>query len=208
MANAKVDVVGQDDIPVVVELYNRIYRPTHDVQFFRRRFLGRYNVLMLVATLDETPVGFFIGFELKPTVFFAWLYGVMPEVRRQGIASQLMDAAHAWATLRDSRNITRVFAGVLIDVKVDGDLRDVTFANGNVVQERIVAVGDARMRVAYTVCGPNFEHYAASMQIVADETGERCRLVWTCDFLPDERRALVEPLMDAGSAAAARNLAT
>jgi GNAT superfamily N-acetyltransferase len=97
MANAKVDVVGQDDMPVVVELYNRFYRPTHDVQFFRRRFLGRYNVLMLVATLDETPVGFFIGFELKPTVFFAWLYGVMPDVRRQGIASQLMDAAHSWA---------------------------------------------------------------------------------------------------------------
>jgi hypothetical protein len=116
------------------------------------------------------------------------------------------DAAHAWAMLRDSRNIARVFAGVLIDVKVDGDLRDVTFANGNVVQERIVAVDDARMRVAYTVCGPNFEHYAASMQIVADETGKHCRLVWTCDFLPDERRALVEPLMDAGCAAAARNL--
>ena len=71
MANAKVDVVGQDDIPIVLELYNRIYRPTHDVQFFRRRFLGRYNVLMLVATLDEAPVGFFCGFELKPSVFFA-----------------------------------------------------------------------------------------------------------------------------------------
>jgi hypothetical protein len=118
------------------------------------------------------------------------------------------DAARAWVTLRDSRNIARVFAGVLIDVKVDGDLRDVTFANGNVVQERIVTVDDARMRVAYTVCGPNFEHYAASMQIVADEAGKLCRLVWTCDFLPDERRALVEPLMDAGCAAAARNLAS
>jgi hypothetical protein len=118
------------------------------------------------------------------------------------------DAARAWATLRDSRNIARVFAGVLTDVKVDGDLRDVTFANGNVVRERIVAVDDARMRVAYTVCGPNFEHHAASMQIVADETGGRCRLLWTCDFLPDERRALVEPLMDAGSAAAARTLAS
>src|SRR5580693_2654651 len=101
MANAKVDVVGQDDIQVVVDLYNRIYRPNHDVQFFRRRFLGRYNVLMLIATLDESPVGFFIGFELKPTVFFAWLYGVMPEYRRQGIASQLMDAVHSWAKQND-----------------------------------------------------------------------------------------------------------
>ncbi|WP_321842586.1 SRPBCC family protein [Paraburkholderia bannensis] len=117
-------------------------------------------------------------------------------------------AARAWATLRDSRNIARVFAGVLTDVQVDGDLRSVTFANGNVVQERIITVDDAAMRVAYTVCGPNFEHYAASMQIVADEVdpGERCRLVWIIDFLPDERRAMVEPLMDAGCAAAARNL--
>ncbi|WP_322068719.1 SRPBCC family protein [Paraburkholderia bannensis] len=117
-------------------------------------------------------------------------------------------AAHAWATLRDSRNIARVFAGVLTDVQVDGDLRSVTFANGNVVQERIVTVDDASMRVAYTVCGPNFEHYAASMQIVADEVdpGGRCRLVWIIDLLPDERRAIVEPLMDAGSAAAARNV--
>ncbi|WP_321877840.1 SRPBCC family protein [Paraburkholderia bannensis] len=117
-------------------------------------------------------------------------------------------APGAWATLRDSRNIARVFAGVLTDVQVDGDLRSVTFANGNVVQERIVTVDDAAMRVAYTVCGPNFEHYAASMQIVADEVdpGERCRLVWIIDFLPDERRAMVEPLMDAGCAAAARNL--
>ncbi|WP_322047729.1 SRPBCC family protein [Paraburkholderia sp. J67] len=119
------------------------------------------------------------------------------------------DAARAWATLRDSRNIARVFAGVLTDVQVEGDMRNVTFANGNVVQERIVTVDDARMRVAYTVCGPNFEQHAASMQIVADEAdeqGERCRLLWVCDFLPDERRALVEPLMDAGCAAAARSL--
>jgi GNAT superfamily N-acetyltransferase len=97
MANAKVDVLGQDDIPVVVSLYNRIYRPNHDAQFFRRRFLGRYNVLMLIATLDDMPVGFFAGFELKPSVFFEWLYGVLPDFRRQSIASQLMDASHAWA---------------------------------------------------------------------------------------------------------------
>ncbi|WP_321815228.1 MULTISPECIES: SRPBCC family protein [unclassified Paraburkholderia] len=117
-----------------------------------------------------------------------------------------IDAASAWATLRDSRNIAQVFAGVLVDVKVEGDRRSVTFANGNVVQEHIVTVDDARMRVAYTVCGPNFEQHAASMQIVANEAGGGCRLVWICDFLPDERRAAIEPLMDAGCAAAARNL--
>jgi GNAT superfamily N-acetyltransferase len=33
----------------------------------------------------------------SPTVYFAWFYGVIPDCRRQGIASQLMDAVHSWA---------------------------------------------------------------------------------------------------------------
>lgn len=97
MANAKIDIVGSEDIPLVTDLYNQIYRPPRTAEFFRRRFLGRYNPLMLVASVDEQPVGFFLGFELKPGVFFAWLYGVMPQFRRMGIASQLMDAVHEWA---------------------------------------------------------------------------------------------------------------
>ena len=55
--------------------------------------------------LDERPVGFFLGFELKPSVFFSWLYGVLPEFRRKAIASQLMDAVHAWAKQNDYESI-------------------------------------------------------------------------------------------------------
>ncbi len=97
MATAKIDIVGPDETPLIAELYNEMFRPTHDVEFFRRRFQGRYNPLRLVAALDGRPVGFFTGFELKPSVFFAWLYGVLPEFRRLGIASQLMEGMHAWA---------------------------------------------------------------------------------------------------------------
>lgn len=96
MANAKIDVVGLGDLPTIVELYNQFFRPTRDVEFFRRRYLGRYNPLLLIATLDERPVGFFLGFELKPSVYFAWLFGVLPEFRRKSIASQLLDAMHDW----------------------------------------------------------------------------------------------------------------
>ena len=96
MANAKIDVVGLEELPLVVELYGQIYRPARDVEFFRRRYLGRYNPLVLIASLDERPIGFFCGFELKPSVFFSWLFGVMPDFRRRGIASQLMDAVHVW----------------------------------------------------------------------------------------------------------------
>ena len=101
MANAKVEIVGPGELPLIAELYCQVYRPARDVEFFRRRFLGRYNPLLLVAYLDDRPVGFFTGFELKPLMFFAWLYGVTPEFRRQGIASQLMDAMHSWVAEHD-----------------------------------------------------------------------------------------------------------
>ncbi len=101
MADAIVDIVGPEDLPLIVSLYNQIFRPPRDLESFRRRYSGRYNVLQMVARVGDSPVGFFLGFELKPTVYFAWFYGVVPEFRRQGIASQLMDAVHAWAREND-----------------------------------------------------------------------------------------------------------
>jgi GNAT superfamily N-acetyltransferase len=97
MADAIIDLIGPGDMPVVVDLYNRIFRPARDLESFDRRFRGRYNVLRLIARIKNEPVGFFLGFELKPTVYFAWFYGVVPEYRRQGIASQLMEVVHEWA---------------------------------------------------------------------------------------------------------------
>jgi GNAT superfamily N-acetyltransferase len=105
MADAIIERVGLDELPTIVELYNDIFRPPRDIESFRRRFRGRYNVLMMVARLGERPVGFFLGFELKPLVFFAWFYGVLPDCRRQGIASQLMDAVHDWATTNEYESI-------------------------------------------------------------------------------------------------------
>jgi GNAT superfamily N-acetyltransferase len=101
MADAIVDVLGPQDLPVIVNLYNQIFRPPRDLDSFRRRFQGRYNILQMAARVGDQPVGFFLGFELKPTVFFAWFYGVLPDWRRQSIASQLMDAVHSWAKQSD-----------------------------------------------------------------------------------------------------------
>lgn len=97
MANAEVVVVGPGELPLIAQLYNDMFRPGHDVEFFRRRLVGRHNALLLVANMDKQPIGFATGFELKPTVFFSWLIGVQKDVRRMGVASQLMDAQCAWA---------------------------------------------------------------------------------------------------------------
>lgn len=105
MADAIIELVGPNELPLIVSIFNQIIRPPRDVDTFRRRFRGRYNVLQLIARVDDRPVGFFLGFELKPDVFFSWFYGVLPDFRRQGIASQLMDAVHAWAKQNEYTSI-------------------------------------------------------------------------------------------------------
>jgi GNAT superfamily N-acetyltransferase len=97
MADAEVVVVGPGELPIIADLYNKIFRPPRDVTFFRRRFQGRHNALMLLAHIDGRPVGFATGFELKPNTFFSWLIGVHPDYLRQGIATQIHEAEAAWA---------------------------------------------------------------------------------------------------------------
>ena len=98
MADAVIDVVSVDELPMVVDLYNKIFRPAKTLESFQRRYQGRHNVLQLIARVKDQPVGFFLGFELKPDTFFAWFYGVLPDHRRDGLGSQLMEAAQTWAT--------------------------------------------------------------------------------------------------------------
>ena len=98
MADAVIYVVSVDELPMVVDLYNKIFRPAKTLESFQRRYQGRHNVLQLVARVNDLPVGFFLGFELKPNTFFAWFYGVLPDHRRDGLGSQLMEAAQTWAT--------------------------------------------------------------------------------------------------------------
>lgn len=97
MSDAEVVIVGPGELPLITDLYNEMFRPPRTLEFFRRRLLGRYNPLLLVANLDGRPVAFSTGFELKPTVFFGWLLGVHPDVRRSGIAAQIHEAQCAWA---------------------------------------------------------------------------------------------------------------
>lgn len=98
-AVAQADIIIADDklLPQAVELYNQCFRPKREVDFFKRRFMGRYNSLTLLARMDDRPVGFWIGFELKPGMYYHWLGAVVPELRRHGIARQLQEAQQAWA---------------------------------------------------------------------------------------------------------------
>ena len=97
MATAKIISISPTELDVVTELYNQMFSPSQDEEFFRRRFQGRNNVSMLVALLDEKPVGFIVGFEMMPSTYFSWLCGVVPDSRRLGVGTQLMQAQEGLA---------------------------------------------------------------------------------------------------------------
>lgn len=127
----------------------------------------------------------------------------MASIHREAVLE--ISAERAWSALREFGNAAQIFAGVLTDASVAGDVRTVTFANGMVAKERLIDLDNDRMRVAYTVLGPPFTHHSASMQIIR-QNGQRCRFVWISDFLPNEVAASVAPLVEAGCQAIKRNL--
>jgi GNAT superfamily N-acetyltransferase len=97
MADAKIVAVGPNEVGLIVSLYNRVFAPPQVEDFFMRRFQSRHNVNLLVAEIDKEPVGFIVGFEVEPGKFLCWLAGVLPEARRSGVATQLVQAQMAWA---------------------------------------------------------------------------------------------------------------
>jgi Polyketide cyclase / dehydrase and lipid transport len=106
-----------------------------------------------------------------------------------------------WAAVRDYGAVhQRVAPGFVTDCKLDGDSRIVTFANGNVAQERLVTMDDARMRLVYAVVSPRVKQHSASIQLFADGEG-RSRMVWIADVLPNEIAPYIDGQMDLGAVA-------
>jgi hypothetical protein len=110
-----------------------------------------------------------------------------------------------WTAVRDYGAVhQRVAPGFVTDCKLDGHSRIVTFANGNVAQELLVTMDDARKRLVYAVVSERVKQHSASIEIVAD--GEnRSRMIWITDVLPNEIASYIDGQMDLGAAAMQKN---
>jgi hypothetical protein len=95
-------------------------------------------------------------------------------------------AAEVWAAVRDfGRPHQRLVPGFVLDARLEGDARIVTFANGTVARELLVDCDDARRRLVYAVISERVKQHSASVQVTADGDA-RARLIWIVDVLPDE----------------------
>jgi carbon monoxide dehydrogenase subunit G len=104
-----------------------------------------------------------------------------------------------WSAVRDFGAVhKRLAPGLVVDTRLDGETRTVSFSNGVVVQERLIDIDDDVRRVAYSVVKGSPTHHNASMQVFTAGEG-RSRFVWIADLLPDELAASISSMMDQGS---------
>jgi hypothetical protein len=104
--------------------------------------------------------------------------------------------SEVWAAVSDFGAVhQRLAPGFVLDARLDGEARIVTFANGTVARELKVDCDDARRRLVYAVISERVKQHSASVQVTADGDA-RSRLVWIVDVLPHEITPYIDAQMD------------
>ena len=115
-------------------------------------------------------------------------------------------AENVWAAVRDVGALHhRLVPGFVVDTRLEGDARIVTFGNGMVVRELIVDIDDEARRLAWSARGGRLTHHNASVQVFADGA-RRCRLVWIADLLPNELAGDIRAMIDQAAAVMKKTL--
>ena len=94
--------------------------------------------------------------------------------------------------------------GFVVDCRLDGESRIVTFANGMVVRELIVDVDDRTCRHAWSARTELLIHHNASVQVFA-EGPNKCRVAWIADLLPNEAAENIASMIQTGLETMKRN---
>jgi carbon monoxide dehydrogenase subunit G len=102
-----------------------------------------------------------------------------------------------WAAVRDFGAVARLAPGFVIDARLDGDARIVTFANGSVAREVLVDCDEARRRLVYAIVSERVTHYSASVQVFDAGPG-RSQVSWIVDVLPNDIAPYISGQMDLG----------
>ncbi|MBX9589666.1 MAG: SRPBCC family protein [Hyphomonadaceae bacterium] len=111
-----------------------------------------------------------------------------------------------WAALSDVGAVhTRLAPGFVVDTRMDGGARIVTFGNGMVARELIVDVDAAARRLAWAVVGTPLTHHNASLQVFAEAPGGS-RLVWIADLLPNDLAGTIAGMIEQGLGAMRQTL--
>ena len=111
-----------------------------------------------------------------------------------------------WDAVRDVGALhTRLVPGFVVDTKMDGDARIVTFGNGLMARELIVDIGQDARRLVWSVVDGRLTHHNASLQVFADGKS-RSRVVWIADLLPNDLTEAIAGMIEQGMGTMKRTL--
>ena len=111
-----------------------------------------------------------------------------------------------WDALRDWGAVhERLVPGFVVDTRLDGEDRIVTFFNGAVVRELLVDLDEEARRLAWSVREGPYSHHNGVAQVFDAEDGGT-RFVWTADLLPNEAAAPTSEMMQQGIETVKRTL--
>jgi GNAT superfamily N-acetyltransferase len=77
--------VGRDRLDLIRAINEAVFDTDHVIRTF-----DRDDLLMLVAWMEEEPVGFKVGYKLHGGVFYSAKGGVVEAARRRGVARALL----------------------------------------------------------------------------------------------------------------------
>lgn len=104
----------------------------------------------------------------------------------------------AWAALRDWAALhTRLAPGFVTDLRLEDGHRVLTFFNGAVVRERLVAIDEQDRRLVWSIIEGPYAHHNGAAQ-VHTASADTTRFVWIADFLPDDMASRTEAMMQQG----------
>jgi uncharacterized protein YndB with AHSA1/START domain len=128
----------------------------------------------------------------------------MASVRKETVidtpVEEVWDALRDWGAVHE-----RLVPGFVVDARLDGKDRIVTFFNGAVARELLVELDDEARRLVWSVREGPYSHHNASAQVFAEDGG-RTRFVWVADLLPNELAGMIGELMGEGTAVIKRTL--
>lgn len=103
-----------------------------------------------------------------------------------------------WEALRDwGAPHERLVPGFVVDTRLDGEDRMVTFFNGVTLRERLISSSDDARRLVWSIVDGPYAHHNGAAEVLANEDGTTL-FVWTTDLLPDELAAPTEESMERG----------
>ncbi|MDE2063667.1 MAG: SRPBCC family protein [Bradyrhizobium sp.] len=112
-----------------------------------------------------------------------------------------------WDAVRDFGAVhQRLNPGFVVDCRLEGTVRILTFHNGVVAREELVDCDDTRRRLVYAIIGgERVRHYNGAVQVLENGDGQT-RMTWIVDVLPNEIASYIASQMDIAIAAMQKTL--